>query len=442
MPATASSIRWIKRRAKSIKKSDGIPLHQALDAAARESGFNNLRHAQSTSPVTLQPQHCVYLSVYWRDYYDDSKSGRLTLCIPMRRPLLSFLTKYEATNSIAYLFGFKLEYQDHLELRSDCCSLDSAHEHALQAAKSLCFVERTGLLCARTTYGSESPFNILRGLEGTDHGTYWQSPSNANDWLYLDEPYDLHFDRPDWARIRRIGYTSDHGVGNGIYLGGGARACVFAPSQERAIELMDSLKAVTEEQKSWVITHGDYETDFVSPARFASGQNRRRRSQPVAEGTIRGGSIAYGGSPGGRSLWRPAEPMPLSMHNEIGPLIAALNDCTRFNSRYGYAITDLEVTLFSWLSAEHCDRTWFVINNPADRKYWLFEHAYKGLSEDGDLAAPAMAANDLVKTKTGKLQALLQIKKVLVAGYRDCSALRRLLKRLDFAFDRINTTTR
>lgn len=442
MKTTAPSMTWIKRRAKSIKATAGVPHHQALEAAARESGYQNFRHAQSAQSGTLPSQHHVYFSVYWRDYEDKTQSGRITLSVPISRPILSFLTKYQVTNRIPYLTEFKLEYLDHLEKRLDDYSLQSAVISAREAAKALSFVERTGLLGAGAIcYRRGSPFQIMDGLPRTDHGSHWCTPNDPADWCYLDEPYHEYNDRPCWANSRAIGYTADGGLGQGIYLGGGpigAHACIFASTQERALELMDALKAATEEQGSWTVTHANHDTDFVSPARTAAGQSRKPRTQPVAPGTIRRGAISYGGQPGEKCLWRPAKPLPLHMHNEIGPITYALYDWTDHHPRLRAAASEVRDTLQAWLNGEHCDRKWFAGNKGVNRKYWWFEYAYRGLTKDGKLAAPAIDAEDLVTTKAGRLQALQKLKEVLVAGYPDCDPLRRVMKRLDFLVDRVN----
>ncbi|MHC5194990.1 DUF5623 domain-containing protein [Pseudomonas frederiksbergensis] len=444
MKTNAPSMTWIKRRAKSIKATAGVPHHQALETAARESGYQNFRHAQSEQSGALPSKHNVYLSVYWRDHKDRTQSGRITLCVPIRRPILSFLTKYQVTNRIPYLTEFKLEYLDHLEKRLDACSLHSAYITAREAAKALNFVERTGLLGAGAiSYGSRSPFRTLHDLPRKDHGSDWCAPNDPSDWCYLDEPYHEYKDRPDWAISRTMGYTAEGGLGQGIYLGGGpigAHACIFAATHERALELMSALKAVTEEQDSWIVTHATYETDFLSPARISAGQNRKPRTQPVAAGTIRGGAIAYCGLPGEKSLWRPAEPLPLHIHNKVGPLTYALFDWTDDHPRLRAAMRDFRSTLHGWLNAEHCDMKWFNGNKGVSRKYWLFEYAYRGLTNAGKLAAPAIAAEALVATDAGRVQALLQIRDILVGGYPDCAPLRKILIRIDFLVERIKPT--
>ncbi|MGE8067069.1 DUF5623 domain-containing protein [Pseudomonas sp. NPDC089569] len=444
MKSTAPSLVWIKRRAKSIKATAGVPHHQALEAAARESGYQNFRHAQSEQAGTLPSHHNVYLSVYWCDHKDRTQSGRLTLCVQIRRPILSFLTKHQVTNQIPYLTEFKLEYLDHLEKSLDACSLHSAYITARQAAKALNFVERTGLLGASAnSYGSRSPFRTLQDLPRKDHGSGWCTPNDPADWCYLDEPYHEYDDRPDWASSRGFGYTAEGGLGQGIYLGGGpigAHACIFAATHEKALELMGVLNAVTEEQDSWIVTHATHDTDFLSPARIANGQNRKPRTKPAAAGTIRGGAIAYGGLPGEKSLWRPAEPLPLPIHNEIGPLTYALFDWTDGHPRLRAAMRDVRNTLQYWLNAEHCDMKWFDGTEGVSGKYRLFEYAYRGLTNAGKLAASAIAAEVLVSTDAGRLHALQQIKDILVGGYPDCTPLRGVLKRIDFLIERIKRT--
>jgi len=140
--ALPSTVSGIKRLAKSICRQDQIPHFQALDEVAQRCGYENYHHARRSleraEAVSLfKHSHSIFLSAYWRDTSKKPvEAGRETLKIELPSPLLSFLLKHQCS-SARNLEGFYIEYEDHIEMRSDADSQERARELLYRAAQSL-----------------------------------------------------------------------------------------------------------------------------------------------------------------------------------------------------------------------------------------------------------------------------------------------------------------
>ncbi|MCC3262497.1 hypothetical protein LLE87_30475, partial [Paenibacillus polymyxa] len=85
------------------------------------------------------------------------------------------------------LYGFRMEYVDHLEHRTNVEGQDEARSRLLGAARALRFMEATGLQPV-TTKQFQHLAQMLEQLPGGDHDSDWFDPVTGG-YVCLDEPY-------------------------------------------------------------------------------------------------------------------------------------------------------------------------------------------------------------------------------------------------------------
>lgn len=205
----------IKRIARLLKKQSPVQHALALDIAARQLGYQNIRHAQNaarTNP-SLAPQSVVTLPAgfpitvgqYWIDG-DLSVRGRETLEIVLSRPLdkISSMQKLNLARRLRQLirFGasrFEMEYVSSSQMQ--------ARENLYLAARTLAFMDATGLQPS-SGYRRALPAGQW-SVPGEDHSSSWYDPATRR-YLIADEPYqrDIRMDMPkrmEW--LERFGYV-------------------------------------------------------------------------------------------------------------------------------------------------------------------------------------------------------------------------------------------
>lgn len=142
-----SSIEGIKQLAKRFKKSDGIRHAPALDKASKAAGFENYKHAlrQPGDRFTVSQSSAVlYISVLWRD-----RTTKATGCEVLRTQIgkpLDDLVKpahYKASRGLSTM---RREGPDHLTDTYTASSQQAARETACEAARTIQFIEATGLV--------------------------------------------------------------------------------------------------------------------------------------------------------------------------------------------------------------------------------------------------------------------------------------------------------
>lgn len=420
-----STITGIKRLARSICRQDQIQHSQALEVAAKRCGYESFHHARrSLERVTAtghsSKSYSIYLSAYWRDTSTKpAAAGLETVKVELPRPLLSFLRKHQC-DSARNLGGFYIEYEDHLEMRSNMESQGRARELLSRAVQTLHFIEATGLSPA-TTKPQRKCMELLDKLPERDHQSCWTSADGQ--WLVLDEPYGhavgspYHEPRKNWVSAHNLFWaTPDWG---GLYLPGSAIPHLITADEELLHQVVQAVQSLpphsTESGESWFGESRNYHTQFVSPAREASGAKRKPRL-----GTTYGYSknaIEYRRRPGYKPLWRPDQSMSSANH------IAAGEEFKRLSfSRMAYAakkkLGEMRSELEDWMYAEVSwdGRTTTSAENDA----------YYGSS--------GIARYDTVEEQ---LSAIDRIHSILVSSYPPCTPLRAMLKQLASA--RIHT---
>ncbi|MEL7936417.1 DUF5623 domain-containing protein [Pseudomonas delhiensis] len=413
-----STLAGISRLAKAIKKQDQITHLAALEIAAQRAGYQNYQHARHAlnrdqAPLHGQLVHRIYLSAYWRDSSSKPRqSGLETIRIELPRPLAEFLKRHQIHRA-RNLEGFFLESKDHLEMRSNLDSQIRARELLQRAALSLQFIEATGLRPA-TNRLQRKPMDQLDDLPNVDHSSRWISP--AGDWVFLDEPYShatkdqYHSERVDWVASRGL-----HGAWpnwNGLYYPGNAHPHLTAANQtllNQVISTVQALPPVIEgDWQQWPWISDGYTSQFISPAREASGNKRKPRA-----GTTYGWSknaYQYQTIEGHGSVWKPDQSMTLGNHvavsDELKRLCQSKLPITAYNK-----ILEVRSELENWLFAEA---------SRAGRDATDAEHDvyYGGESPAG------------YKTDMDRLAAMDRVRATLTTSYPDCKPRRDLLKSL------------
>lgn len=416
LPSTLSGI---KRLAKSISRQDQIPHFQALDVVAQRCGYENYHHARRTleradTVYHFKQLHSIFLSAYWRDSSKKPvEAGLEILKIELPRPLLSFLLKHQCSNA-RNLNGFFIEYEDHIEMRSNADSQARARELLYRAALTLQFIEASGLRPA-TTKPQRQSMRLVDELPRRDHLSRWVAPSGQ--WIVLDEPYDHVIEQPD------LGKQESWVLENNLYWARPSWKGLYYPSDaiphlitadkallEQVVQVVESLPPViSEDMAEWPGNTETYWSQFVSPARQVAGKKRKPRPGTTC-GTSKN-AIEYQSRPGHRPLRRPDQSMSLANHVSVGGELKRLYlSGTPFAVHHRLSVIQSE--LENWMYSEN---RW---EHREDRE----DEAYYG----GKEVQPYPAVVD-------QLKALDRVHSTLVSSYPDCAPLRNLLKSLTAA---------
>ncbi|MFC5694875.1 DUF5623 domain-containing protein [Pseudomonas sp. GCM10022186] len=413
LPSTLSGI---KRLAKSISRQDQIPHFQALDVVAQRCGYENFHHARRTLEraeafVPFKHSHSIFLSAYWRDASKKPvDAGLETLKIELPRPLLSFLLKHQCS-SARNLEGFYIEYEDHVEMRSNADSQERARKLLYRAALTLQFIEASGLRPATTKLQRKS-MKRAEALPRIDHQSRWVAQTGQ--WIVLDEPYEHVLEQPylgareAWVTEQNLHWARP--AWNGLYYPGRAIPHLIAADRallDQVVGVVESLPSVVAgDLVEWAGVTQEYWSQFVSPARQAAGTKRKPRL-----GTTYGTSknaVEYVRRVGHRSLWRPDRPMSLANHVVVGEEFKRL-----YLSPTPYAahrkLGAIRSELEDWMYAE--DR-WEERESTENDVYYGGEETVR------------------YQTVEDQLMAVDRVHSILVSSYPDCTPLRSMLKNL------------
>ena len=350
------SIKALKNRARTIKRCEDLRQGEALNRAARENGFENYRHAKHAidlaSKQPTDPLYPLYVTAYWRT--PEGESGRETLRVMLKRQWTTLLSKAEMETDRG-LQRFRVDADDHLEMRIDAHAQHTARERICEAVRSLQFMEAIGV---RPATGRNRA--LKRGtplLPGFDHGTLWTHPE-ASSALLVDEPYAAG---PEFLGLRQswaadCGYAVGFTEWPGMYLPPHSSLYLVLPRQDEALlaKLIDRLDKAPAPQleEPWSGESAAYAPTFITPGRVASGRPKRSRLIPPRVGTIRRNAIVYCSSPEFIG-WRPDATLPLHVHRQLGRAIGELFASTKFPSRLGSSLIRVRSTLEQWMELEH-----------------------------------------------------------------------------------------
>lgn len=407
-----STIDGIKRLAKAIKRESGIAHHAALEEAARRAGFQNFLHATRAIIKGPHQSHTAYVTVYWNDPRSEApSSGRYTVEVQLTRPLSKLLADGPKVGG-TYLRDFRLEAPDHIERRTDASSSVSAMQYLDQASFVLLLLSSTGLV---RVFRKEN-IEVMNGFERipfADHMTGWEDPQSG-DWLLLDEPYISPKPgfREEWLQENGLHQVVPQWPG--VYNPGNAVPYLISPSKTLLSRIQTQVESIPDGSFPMGIPQAmEYGSRFISPARVASGKPRRSRAQPTSG--VRNGALAYGGAPGVRSKWRPAQSMSLELHTAIGPILHKL--CNSSSRTAG-------------VTARVYDRLNQVRSRLED---WAFMEHPNGITADVDAKLYYGPPVDGYATPQDTLNAIETARDLLLKGYEECKPRALLLTKIESA---------
>jgi hypothetical protein len=305
---------------------------------------------------------------------------------------------------------FKAEASDHLERKADLDSQTQAHQELFAAARTLEFMAATGLTPA-TNQKQYVQMRVARGVPRLDHPSAWIHVESGS-WVFMDEPYSKPGieGRAEWASANGIAMVQPQWVG--IYNPGMSRPFLFSSDAHLLQTIAHQVRSLHlgATDSIWDGESGPYFSQFVSPARAATGKKRRARPMPAYRGVERKGALPYGASRGGEtSLWRPAERMPLEMHLQLGPIMSALNGSLKgvSNGTTG----SVRSTLDDWLQMEY----------PGEDEMTSaqFHDAYYGTQREP------------IEGRQRQLEALDRAIRLLRSGYADCAPRNEMIDQLN-----------
>ncbi|EMR4172147.1 DUF5623 domain-containing protein, partial [Pseudomonas aeruginosa] len=326
----------------------------------------------------------------------------------LSRPLPEIVAKHRVGHARG-LYGFRMEYVDHLEHRTNVDNQEAARDLLLKAERSLRFMEATGLQPV-STKKFDAIASVLNGMPGRDHNSDWFDPVSGS-YVCLDEPYAAEVKRME---AKRAHWLQSNGCKmvvpkwEGIYYAGECIPLLIGLDGallQRVADALANLRPVVEPHP-WPHETGRCNDDFVSPQREADAKPRRRRPGP-SYGEYNG-AVPYGGQTGIPSRWRPAKAMPIELHLQLAPLmrgLSAIGFSSRVHSKLGAARSELD----NWWPLEHRDEQ----GRALDDIYYGGPIAVCG---DSDMERLAM---------------LTEARSIVVRGYDDCKPRRTLLAAFD-----------
>jgi len=414
-----STVDGIKQLAKKIKREQQLSYTDALEAASRQAGFENFVHArrQLSSSARMFP---VYLSAHWQVRRGEQTltgpwGGREVLRVDLSRSLLDVVAKHRVASGRG-LSGFRMEYADHLEHRTDVAGLDGARETLLTAVRSLRFMDATGLQPV-TTKKMRQEARELGQIPGRDHVSYWFEPGTES-VLVLDEPYQNRIaprteERQRWLSARSIAIVSPDW--EGIYFPGECPPHLISRDGGLLARVAAALGKTTPlaMPDPWPHPSAPNGEDFVSPQRQADAKPRQPRPGPSYRNYK--GATPYGGAPGIRSRWRPSQSMLPKLHHRLGTLMQSLSEID-LSYRVGTKLSQQRSMLEDWMSVEH-----------------------GAASTDGVYYGGPSRRH--VVGRAERLNALAEAKAIVERGYNDCKPRRELIAALDAAATEIASSS-
>lgn len=426
----------IKRLAKAIKAERDITLHEAHDVAARQAGFENLRHAQHVfsgkREAPVKSAHRLFLTVYWKDR-DTGSSGRETLSMTLSCPWSDLVSAAQLKNHPT-LYAFRSEGADHLAREHVLTSQSSARRSICAAARGLQFMDATKLRPSKA-HSRAFPGGTFRNtIPGRDHSSIWYDPDSKG-YVFVDEPYE---DKAQNYAEKRAAWAQKHAfdlvkaqwpgmyapdIGSRMYLNSSlAKGVPLA----KLVAAMDSLPPPVVEA-DWSGESAPFSPMFVSPGAMARVAETKAKLPAPRKPAGSRNTIGY--SPTlGRSGRRPNTRMPLDAHTLVGELLKSVVAVTYERPGAYNRVDAVRVELDEWVQREY--------RSEAEMPQEQFFSLYYG--ETGQSAPRSMAEDDRAR----HCASLKAASKLLVEHYPDCAPLRGMLKKLDMAQKSLQTWTR
>lgn len=432
-PSTLDGIRSL---ANAIKAKRGIKHLAALELAAQQAGYQNLKHAQNVlkvggnRPVARQG-HRLYLTVYWHDKESNAR-GRETLSIWLGSLWSDLVTRTQLDYHRA-LCDFRPEGPDHLAVPYVTHSQSQACRDICAAARTLQFMDATKL---RPSNGHSRAFpggRSRNAVPGRDHYSVWYDQDTKR-YLFADEPYEAaalshSAERATWSA--QHGFEIAKPSWPGMYNPDGGSRLYLIADREKGVPLALIVAALERLPAPIVEATWDGESAPSTPFFFSPGtiaQNRAtadqsaaREPRTAANGPRR--TVGYVQTFVGPQR-RPKGTMPIEAHTEVGKLLKSVL-AVSYNRKGVYNRVDrVRGELDEWVQREYSSE-----ELPNEQFFDLYYHGSK-----------SSAARKLsLEEREFHIGNLGQVKQILASHYPDCPPLRALLKALDAASNSMRT---
>lgn len=198
-----TSVASIKRLARAISSSTGRKYSHALEIAAQRGGYDSFRDARHSKSAVL-PTYPVTIIEYWRDA-TAKEAGTVKLELTLTQPLPQLVKPHHLNGRLG---NFRLIDGDTLDRRTTLgCRESTAKWFAARAARTLQFMDATGLKPCTKGSGIWPQRDINKRVPGGDHCVTWYHPE-LKQYVATDEPYhgELRPDDPE-----RKAWCAKHG---------------------------------------------------------------------------------------------------------------------------------------------------------------------------------------------------------------------------------------
>ena len=415
-----SSIVGVKRFARQLRREHGLPYHEALDRAAQAASCQNYAHARSDLDCRRRkdgPGNRVFLTMYWEDRKARTH-GRETLAVWLSKPLLDVCSRAELKRARS-LGWFRCVAEDHLVADTVLNSQDATRREICSAARTLGFMDETGLKPATAHAARVAKRDQAETLPRCDHVTFWTDPA-TNQLVMIDEPYTdpvVTDERRAWSQ--RQGWDLQVSKWPGMYFP--YRSAMFVAARTSAsfdfdalMKMIDALpEPVTEDH--WEGTSVDNHDVFLSPRAITAQDRRRAKAKGTIFRTATDNTIPMRiWSP--RNNRKPNAVMPLQVHQELGRAIKSLVVVGLLDIGYSVRLNLLRSELEDWMGFEHY--------HPNTKDFDFIGVYYDGIDDDDEYVRRA-------QTREGRIKILGSVRHALTSYYPDCAPLRRLLRAVD-----------
>ena len=420
----------IKSLARQLRVKHGLPQHDALRIASARAGFSNYKTALNyfgATTVGMTPVgHPLFISTWWRDEKTNA-SGRETLLIHTKTPYSELLTRRQRNHN-RYLGWFKVEAFDHISDERWYMSQSQARLHAAGAARTIVFIEATGLKPCGARLSVAAPrIDNGSGLPGRDHHAVWRD-SQTGHLVLTDEPYKSRIEqvgpafereRSLWARAN--GWNVIDVDWPGMYYPDFGSKLYVAAAEADGYDLPSLVKKLNRLPAPVGSVDWTGESGLTSEMYWTPGllekQAIRRAPRKLADAPVRQrNSISYTKSFGGERRTRPAAKLPLAHHRRVGELLKIAMLGTEMFSRDGRALGSIQTELDDWLALEYPRD---VLPDKEFKQYYYgpFELMVDGLP---------------VSQRFGpRAEMLAEVRGILSLNYPDSAPLRNMLGRID-----------
>lgn len=198
----------LKRQAKRIAREQGCPHHIALNHAAVERGFQNFTDALRTSRDQERlgtPTYSLILQQWWRNS-KTRENGVASVTMPLAQPIEVLVKSHQLAG---YLSGCRVTGDGMITLPTGGYledDHDHAHRRVNRIARTLQFMERTGLRPSmsnrcypRSDWYNRPPI--------ADHDKCWYHPFTKQ-FVLSTEPYP---GRADQKRLQMTEWCGKYG---------------------------------------------------------------------------------------------------------------------------------------------------------------------------------------------------------------------------------------